>query len=121
VTGRCYGGKRFFDSEEKKMVFQRVLKQVAKDEEVGIFAWVMLHNHYHILITLYPEWGEGFASDDDRLTPVTPFILVFWTCFRSMVFVMYIVRERVDFLIYIRVGIWSISLVRFALHCLSGA
>jgi len=44
------------------MVFQRVLKQVAKDEEVGIFAWVMLHNHYHILITLYPEWGEGFAS-----------------------------------------------------------
>lgn len=74
VTGRCYEGKKYFCDEKRKRIFQNVLKRVATKERVGIFAWVLLDNHYHMLITLHPSTDTMIQEDKFRSTAfVTPY------------------------------------------------
>ncbi len=73
VTGRCYEKKKYFYDDVRKKIFQHILKNVAQKENIGIFAWVLLDNHYHILITLNPDILSAHHDDKFRSTSfVTP-------------------------------------------------
>jgi len=52
ITARTRDSKSYFNSNKKKNTLSRVLQKACKKFEVKIFAWVILDNHYHLLIKL---------------------------------------------------------------------
>ncbi|MBU0598315.1 transposase [Patescibacteria group bacterium] len=50
LTARTLGGKNFFNNNEKKMILLNVIKCAADKYDVKLVAWVVLDNHYHLII-----------------------------------------------------------------------
>ncbi|OIO18275.1 MAG: hypothetical protein AUJ23_04130 [Candidatus Magasanikbacteria bacterium CG1_02_32_51] len=76
VTGRCYKGVDYFYNVERKGLFQKKLGEIVKELDIGLFSWVILNNHYHILFKLNGMNGvtsDSLSQDElDRLAPVIP-------------------------------------------------
>jgi len=53
LTGRCYKGTDYFYNDERKEMFQKVLKESIERFDIKLFSWVLLDNHYHILFSIY--------------------------------------------------------------------
>ncbi len=73
VTGRMINGKTLMKDNSRKRFFQVILKNLSEELNIGIFAWVVLHNHYHLLFKL--NRGETSVSSSrasDKLMLVTP-------------------------------------------------
>jgi putative transposase len=50
VTASVVHSQRLFDTTEKRMVLQDVLKAAITQYGVRLYAWVILANHYHLLL-----------------------------------------------------------------------
>lgn len=55
VTGRCDRGFKYLEEAEIKEVFKIFIKDVSLRYNVCVNAWVVLHNHYHILFSFPHE------------------------------------------------------------------
>ena len=55
LTGPMLEGSPYLYSDERKLMFQNVLKEASERFEIGLFSWVVLHNHYHLLFRLHKE------------------------------------------------------------------
>jgi len=53
LTGRCYKAVNYFYNDERKEMFQKVLKESIERFDIKLFSWVLLDNHYHILFSIY--------------------------------------------------------------------
>jgi REP element-mobilizing transposase RayT len=62
LTGRCYKGIDYFEGDDSKEMFRNKLGEISKELDVGIFSWVILNNHYHILFRLDNQSGMTSAS-----------------------------------------------------------
>ncbi|MDD2657000.1 MAG: hypothetical protein PHQ18_05560 [Patescibacteria group bacterium] len=49
LTARTYNKIHYFDTNERKNIFVQKLKKLSEKYEVGLFSWVLLENHYHIM------------------------------------------------------------------------
>lgn len=82
VSGACYKGLKVINSDKKKSIFKTKLAQISKEMNIGILAWVVLDNHYHLLFLLnvdengvanvYNSGVTNASSSSDRLASVTP-------------------------------------------------
>ncbi len=68
LTARCWEGKKYFEKEYKKILWQNVFRQSIERFSIRMYAWVLLDNHYHILFSLpqsinkkYMPTGTDFA------------------------------------------------------------
>lgn len=52
ITARTVNGNHDFDTLQKKKILKRVLIIAVKKFKVSMFAWVVLANHYHLLVKL---------------------------------------------------------------------
>ncbi|MBN1778652.1 MAG: transposase [Candidatus Buchananbacteria bacterium] len=50
LTARTLNGNKYFDSDQKKEMILSVLKSALSEFDFGIFAWVILDNHYHLQV-----------------------------------------------------------------------
>ena len=66
ITGRCKERLPFFLSHKRKRLFQKVLKESSERFGIGIFAWAVLHNHYHLLCSLR---RDRFRREAQSVTP----------------------------------------------------
>ena len=76
LTGRCYKAVNYFYNDERKEMFQNKLGEISKELNIGIFAWVILNNHYYLIFRLDKTSGVTSASlssdKQDKLALVTP-------------------------------------------------
>ena len=77
LTGRCYKAVNYFYNDERKEMFQNKLGEISKELNIGIFAWVILNNHYYLIFRLDKTSGVTSASlssdKQDKLALVTPY------------------------------------------------
>ncbi len=59
LTGRCYKGMSYFKNKERKILFQKVLKESINRFGIDIYGWVILDNHYHLLISFRTHFACG--------------------------------------------------------------
>ena len=52
ITAGTYGRKSYFDSNEKKELLFNTICEILKKDLSELHGWVILSNHYHILIKL---------------------------------------------------------------------
>jgi len=52
ITARTINKKSFFNSDEKKEILRKVIKEAIKRFEISCYAWVILDNHYHLLMRI---------------------------------------------------------------------
>lgn len=50
LAARTVGKNKFFNTAEKKKIFRQVLKSILKRYNYLLYAWVVLDNHYHLLM-----------------------------------------------------------------------
>ena len=50
ITARTIEKEKFFDTDEKKNFFYQTLKGVLKKYDYHLYAWIILDNHYHLLM-----------------------------------------------------------------------
>ena len=50
ITSRTFNMTRYFYDNKRKKMFLEVLKQTVYRLQVKIYAWVILDNHYHIMV-----------------------------------------------------------------------
>jgi len=76
LTGRCYKAVNYFYNDERKEMFQNKLGEISKELNIGIFAWVILNNHYYLIFRLDKTSGVTSASlssdKQDKLALVIP-------------------------------------------------
>jgi len=61
ITGKTLHGEKYFNTNQKKIIFTQIFNNLSKQMSVKIYAWILLDNHYHLLV-----------SFNDSLTAVTP-------------------------------------------------
>jgi len=61
ITARTLNKVEYFISKESKDIFKDVLKNCLKRFAIKVFSWVLLNNHYHLLIEL-PDRSDFPAS-----------------------------------------------------------
>ena len=52
LTARTIEKEKFFNTDEKKKIFNRTLKGVLEKYGYHLYAWVILDNHYHCLMKI---------------------------------------------------------------------
>lgn len=52
VTTKTFNKAKFFNGNQRKEIFQKVLQQSIRRFRIKLFAWVLLDNHYHLLFWL---------------------------------------------------------------------
>ena len=52
ITARTINKEKFFNTIEKKKIFQQVLKSVLEKYSYYLHAWIVLDNHYHFLMKI---------------------------------------------------------------------
>lgn len=52
ITSRTFNRKNFFDNDQKKQLLYNVIRDACKQYGCRIYSWVVLSNHYHILISV---------------------------------------------------------------------
>ncbi len=60
ISARCLNGADYFLTDHAKRIFRNILKQAVGKFEIKIYAWVVLDNHYHLLLSL-PILESNFA------------------------------------------------------------
>ena len=66
VTGKTFHGEKYFNTDQKKIIFRQIFNNLSKQMGIKIYAWILLDNHYHFLV-----------SFNNALTGVTPKISKF--------------------------------------------
>ena len=76
LTGRCYKGASYFKSKERKILFQKVLKESIDRFGINLYVWVVLDNHYHLLISSRTHFACGLnvsiqtnSQRNDEMSP----------------------------------------------------
>ena len=64
ITARTIGKNKFFNTDEKKKIFYRILKSVLKKYGCYLYAWIILDNHYHFLIKIMTGENLKFFIKD---------------------------------------------------------
>ncbi|MFA4831496.1 MAG: hypothetical protein WC618_05025 [Patescibacteria group bacterium] len=74
VTGKCYENKPYFERNECKAVFKKILEEARTRFKIRLFSWVVLHNHYHLMFALSRPWDEAPVSvgAHDNVTDFAP-------------------------------------------------
>jgi len=62
LTGRTLNRIEYFKSDESKILFVKVLKECLDRFQIKVYAWVLLNNHYHLLVALPEDIQSKFAS-----------------------------------------------------------
>lgn len=65
ITGRCYEQKHYFNSYDRKQIFIAKFSTLTKKFNIKIYAWSLLSNHYHIIVSL-PQ-TEKYQTDETVL------------------------------------------------------
>lgn len=52
ITVRTYNHRSLFDSDSKKLLLVKTIKEASKQLKSHLLAWVVLLNHYHILLKI---------------------------------------------------------------------
>jgi len=50
LTGKTYQSIPYFDTNRKKQILVQIINIAAKKFSIKIFAWIILNNHYHLLL-----------------------------------------------------------------------
>lgn len=50
ITSRTVGKIDFFDSDQEKSLLKNCLREALNKYQVSIYAWIILANHYHLLV-----------------------------------------------------------------------
>ena len=72
ITSRTIKGISFWDSESRRRIWKNVLAEGLKRFDIKIFAWVLLPNHYHLLMHAarsndLPKFISNINSNSARL------------------------------------------------------
>ncbi|MDP2693137.1 MAG: transposase [bacterium] len=72
LTARCQEKKNFFDLENKKKLFVKAINKAVCKFEVELFSWVLLDNHYHMLMRIknsknIPRFIHNLHANSSRL------------------------------------------------------
>ena len=73
LTARNINKTRFFDDEEKKYILKNIIKEAADVLEIKIYAWIILDNHYHLLI--YVSNGKNLPVFIKNINGKSSFLL----------------------------------------------
>lgn len=75
VSARTYGQVKFFADEVKKKLFLKVLNRSVLRFKVKLFAWVLLENHYHLILMPYDdkEWKNNVEDKNNVKKQMTDF------------------------------------------------
>ena len=52
ITARTVNKKPFFNTDEKKRLLSKIIKEAGNKFKIKFYAWVILDNHYHLLIKI---------------------------------------------------------------------
>jgi putative transposase len=63
VTGKTFHGEKYLNTNQKKIIFMQIFNNLSKQINLRTYAWILLDNHYHFLI-----------SFNNSLTAVNPII-----------------------------------------------
>jgi len=55
VTAATAGKEHFFASDELLDMLESLLKETIEEYKIGLRAWALFPNHYHLIILTYPE------------------------------------------------------------------
>lgn len=59
ITARTVNKQRYYNTSQKKQIFEQVLIEAKKRFGVSLLAWIILDNHYHLLVRL--TQGENLS------------------------------------------------------------
>ncbi|MFA6392252.1 MAG: transposase [Patescibacteria group bacterium] len=52
VTARTRGRRKFFEQDKSKLLLAQIIKECVDQMHCKLFGWVVLSNHYHILVKI---------------------------------------------------------------------
>lgn len=72
ITTKTFDMKNFFKYDADKLRVFQVLKQSCSKFNIGVYAWVVLDNHYHLLVRVVdgpslPRFIQNFHGNASRL------------------------------------------------------
>lgn len=72
ISARCLNGADYLLTNQAKRIFCSVLNSAVKKYKIKLYAWVVLNNHYHLILSL-PKFESNFASVEAQFnTPDIP-------------------------------------------------
>ncbi len=100
ITARTYKEELFLFDNQRKKIFKKVFKNLINEYGIKVYAWVILSNHYHLLVEFKKK--EETKLFVNRLHSITATLInrldnklgrKIWYQYRER-----IIRNRIDFL-----------------------
>ena len=73
ITARTVDKKRILDTEEKKAILNKAMIEAGNKFNIGFYAWIILDNHYHILINILK--GDSISAFMKLINGKSAFLL----------------------------------------------
>jgi putative transposase len=66
LTVRCFKGQPYFKNKENLVT--KIIKGTTKEFKYGIYAWVILDNHFHLLLRVEKEFKKFIQNLNGRIS-----------------------------------------------------